>query len=194
MMMAKFDKSCIVHVINNDEMKTLTTKGVTFIHLKCPIHMEVGDIEIINWELDSPSINSLSEIDLLKSNVMILTKYHYIKDDQRLVFVGTIPTRIPEDNDIILLALILQTELDENQKTMDVQRLCLRCDTSTKWNINKGTSSNHFDSSGDSFGFGARQSYRTKINSVSTMGQFSFKTKNRAGEFFSGKRYRRCHG
>jgi len=90
--MAKFDKSCIVHVINNKEMKTLTRKGVTFIHLKCPICMDVDDIEIINWELDSPSINSLSEIDSLKCNVMILTRYHYIKNDQRLAFVGTIPT------------------------------------------------------------------------------------------------------
>jgi len=54
--------------------------------------MEVDDIEINNWELHSPSINSLSEIDLLKLNVMILTKYHYIKDNQRLAFVGTIPT------------------------------------------------------------------------------------------------------
>jgi len=129
-------------------------KGVTFIHLKCPIRMDVNDIEIINWELDSPSINSLSEIDLLKSNFMILMKYHYIKDDQRLAFVGTIPTQTPQDNDIILLALILQTELGNNQETVDVQSLCQRCDT-TKWNINKGTSSNHFDSSGDSFGFGA---------------------------------------
>ena len=89
---AKYDKSCIVHVINDEEMKTLTRKGVTFSHLKCPVCMDINDIEIINWELDSPIINSLSEIDLLQSNVMILTKYHYIKDDQRLAFVGTIPT------------------------------------------------------------------------------------------------------
>ncbi len=72
------------------------------------------------------------------------------------------------------------------KKTVDVQRLCQRCD-STKWNINKGTSSNHFDSSGDSFGFGARQSYRTKKNSVSTMGQFSFKTKKEQENFFLEK-------
>jgi len=77
----------------------------------------------------------------------------------------------------------LQTELDDNQETVDVQRLCQRCDT-TKWNINKGTLLNHFDSSGDSFGFGAQQSYRTKKNSPSTMGQFSFKTKKEQEIFF----------
>jgi len=152
---AKYDKSCIVHVINDDEMKTLTRQGVTFIHLKSPNRMDINDVEIINWELDSPSIDSLSEIDLLKLNVMIVTKYHDIKHDEKLSFIGTIPKRIPEDNDIILLALILQTELDDEQESIDVQSLCQRCDT-TKWNINKGTSSNHFDSSGNSLGFGAR--------------------------------------
>jgi len=107
-MTAKFDKTCIVHVINNDEMKTLKTKGVTFIHLKCPICMDVDDIELVNWVLDSPSIVFLSEIDLLKSNIAILTKYQDIKNDQKLSFVGTIPTQTPQDNDFIMLALILQ--------------------------------------------------------------------------------------
>jgi len=183
---AKYDKSCIVHVINDKEMKTLTRQGVTFIHLKSPNRMDFNDVEIINWELDSPSIDSLSEIDLLKSKVMIVTKYHYIKDDQKLSFIGTIQKRIPEDNDIVLLALILQTELDDNQESVDVQSLCQQCDT-TKWNINKGTSSNHFDSSGESFGFGARRSYRTTKNSPSTMGQFSFKTKKEQENFYLEK-------
>ncbi len=88
---AKYDKSCIVHVINDEEIKTLMRKGVSFIHLKSPNCMDINDVEIINWELDSPNIDSLSEIDLLKSNIMIVTKYHYIKDDQKLSFIGTIP-------------------------------------------------------------------------------------------------------
>jgi len=76
----------------------------------------------------------------------------------------------------------LQAEFDDNQETVDVKRLCQRCD-STKWNINKGNSSNHFASIGGSFGFGAQQSYHRKKNSASSMGHFSFKTKKEQEKF-----------
>jgi len=42
--------------------------------------------------------------------------------------------------------------------------------------------------------FGAQQSYHTKKNSVSTMGQFSFKTKKEQGNFFLEKDIVEGHG
>jgi len=95
--------------------------------------MELEEIEIVNWLLDSISIKFFSELDLLRLNLAIFTMYEELKNDWMLSFVELIPTQTPQDADFILLALILQSDLEVDQETVDIVQ---RYDA-TKWNINK---------------------------------------------------------
>jgi len=47
-------------------MEDLKKKGLIFIHLKHPIHKGLDEIQVVNWILDSPNPDLLSELDLSK--------------------------------------------------------------------------------------------------------------------------------
>jgi len=96
-----------------------------------------------------------------------------------LSFVASIQTQTTQNGDFILLALFLQSDL----LRMTNKLLMLSVYVRDVMPQNKGNSSNHFDSIGGSFGFGAHWGYSIKKNSISLMGQFSFKTRKRTGIF-----------
>jgi len=61
------------------------------------------------------------------------------------------------------LAIILQLEIEYLDEKVNIQSLFKTCND-TKLNINKGSSSNHFQSVGGNYGVGTCQKYFIKNN------------------------------
>jgi len=185
---AKFSGSSIVHVLIPSEVVKLEEKGLVFLHLNRPNRTKKGKVDLITWDMDSKSKVILPTLDLQVCNIAIVTTYENVKSDPMLAFVGSVPNRTPSEKDYILLGLFLQPANTKSSAKvkgkipdeMDVQYLCGLCEE-TKFNINDGNNSNHHQSHGANFGFGARCDYHIKEINESSVGQFVFK-KGKAAE------------
>jgi len=102
----------------------------------------VGKAEVVYWTLADPSVR-LSDMDLSKTDICIVTEYRNIKDDTTLAYVGAIKGRLPNDNERVILMMIIQSIKKNIGKKVDIHQLFETCHE-TKLNINKGSSSNHF--------------------------------------------------
>jgi len=186
---AKFERSSVVHVITPEQLdKLIATKALQVIHLTHPTRKVTNNVEVVDWCMDSVNLKKLSKLDLSMSNVAIVTKYEFVKHDKLLAFVGNMPESTPRNNDHILLGLFLVTDTTNlSNEIVNVQDFLSVCDSS-KYNINIGQSSGHYDSQGSSFGFGARREYRIKEESFSSVGSFVAKNNKDPENIFLEKR------
>jgi len=111
-------------------------------------------------------------MDLSKTDICVVTEYRNIKDDTTLAYVGAIKGRLPNDNERVILMMIIQSIKKNIGKKVDIHQLFETCHE-TKLNINKGSSSNHFQSVGGSYGIGVCRKYFVQDN-LASFGQFSF--------------------
>jgi len=105
---ANFDRSCLCSVLKPEQMTKLRKKGMVFIHVNTPIRKMEGKAEVVFWTLSDPSVQ-LSDIDFSKSDVCVVTEYKNVKDDTTLAYVGAIHGRLPDDCDLIILTMIIQS-------------------------------------------------------------------------------------
>jgi len=167
---AKFERSCLCSVLTDKQIKDLELKGMMFIMVKEPVRKVEGGAQVVYWSLDETSKHVLSDPKLSRSNICVVTRYEYLKDDEILAYVGEIKGRLPDENQKIILTMILQPDNKNLGEKVDIQSLFQLCDD-VKLNINKGNSSNHFQSIGGSFGVGTCRKYFIKEN-LASFGQF----------------------
>ncbi len=101
-----------------------------------------GKAQVVYWSLADPSI-TLSDLDLSKLNICVVTEYKNKKDDETLAYVGLIKGRLPDDDENIILTMILQSVKENLGEKVDIHNLFETCQE-IKLNINKGSLSNHF--------------------------------------------------
>jgi len=76
--------------VSLERMEILKSKGMIFIVIKKPVQMIEGGVQVVYWSLVKRSIHVLSNLDLSKSNIWVVTAYKKVKDDETLAFVGSI--------------------------------------------------------------------------------------------------------
>jgi len=171
---ARYTKSSIVHVLTEKDINHMKQNGICFIYVCKPIREKQKNINKIKWILDESSVESLRDICLSTTSIAICTHYHDIQDDAMLTYVGTMTSEYPKQNDCVLLALILQNQLESLDNLMDVQQL-YKCCKETKPNINKANCSNHHKGVGYVSGFGSRKEFAIDQDTGSSLGEFVWK-------------------
>jgi len=173
-------------------MEKLRSKGMVFIDVKTPVQKMEGKAEVVYWSLADPSVK-LSDMDLSKTDICVVTEYRKIKDDTTLAYVGSIKGRLPDDNEKIILTMIIQSIKKNIGKKVDLHQLFETCQE-IKLNINKGSSSNHFRSMGGSYGIGVCRKYFVQDNLASFGQFFSKKTKGKKIFFSKTESRMECRG
>jgi len=139
---AKFERSHLCSMLNQEQMVKLRLKGMIFIEVNKPVQKMEGKAEVVFWSLADPSIR-LSDLDLSSSDICVIMAYKKIKHDTTLAYIGSIKGRLPDDDEKIILTIIIQSIKKKLGRKVDICNLFETC-KEIKLNISKGSSSNHF--------------------------------------------------